>query len=37
MTTPFPLGFYSSNPNGNDAAAMATFAKFPALRCQIQG
>ena len=23
---PFPLGFYSSNPNGNDAAAMATFA-----------
>ena len=35
MTTPFPLGFYSSNPNGNDAAAMATFTgeldKFTAL------
>lgn len=25
MTTPFPLGMYSSNPNGNDHAAMATF------------
>lgn len=35
MTTLFPLGFYSSNPNGNDAAAMATFTgefdKFSAL------